>query len=188
VFATATQSISGGAIDLEHAILCDCYVCASASNIRTTEEPPHILARGPRPVDRQGATPVGDLGPLTRKVMQYQDVVEQFVPTARAAQDWAPLANSCHLPFRTHRKVPLSPRLVPVNGDAQSLGTFNRHVPDHGQADFLAPRPRVLRNWRATRLKSTCAHHELDDSVRVRRLTRLPATAPVTGLPEPLFS
>jgi hypothetical protein len=63
------------------------YVCASASNIRTTEEPPHILARGPRPVDGQGATPVGDLGPLTRKVMQYQDLMKQFVPTARAVQD-----------------------------------------------------------------------------------------------------
>jgi hypothetical protein len=36
--------------------------------------------------------PVGDLGPLTRKVMQYQDLMKQLVPTARAAQDWAPLA------------------------------------------------------------------------------------------------
>jgi hypothetical protein len=35
---------------------------------------------------------VGDRGPLTRKVMQYQDLMKQSVPTARAAQNWAPLA------------------------------------------------------------------------------------------------
>ena len=35
---------------------------------------------------------MGDLGPLTRKVMQYQDVIKQLVPTARTPQDWAPLA------------------------------------------------------------------------------------------------
>jgi len=89
---------------------------------------------------------VGDLGPLTRKVMQYQDLMKQFLPTARASQDWAPLANSFRLPIRTHRKVPLSPRLVSLRGDAQSVGTFNQHVRDHGQADFRAARPRVRRN------------------------------------------
>ena len=35
---------------------------------------------------------MGDLGPLTRKVMQYQDVIKQLVPIVRTPQDWAPLA------------------------------------------------------------------------------------------------
>ena len=35
---------------------------------------------------------MGELGPLTRKVMQYQEVMKQLVPTARTPQDWAPLA------------------------------------------------------------------------------------------------
>ncbi|HTQ18684.1 hypothetical protein [Mycobacterium sp.] len=34
-----------------------------------------------------------DLGPLTRKVMQYQDTVRQLVPTAKTPDDWAPLAS-----------------------------------------------------------------------------------------------
>jgi hypothetical protein len=111
------------------------------------------LARGPRPVDGQGATSVGHLGPLTRKGMQYQDLMKQFVPTAWGAQDWASRANSYRLPLRTHRKVPFSPRLVPIYGDAQSVGTLNRHFRDHGQAHFRAARPRALRNCRATHRK-----------------------------------
>lgn len=35
---------------------------------------------------------MADLGPLSRKVMQYQDVMKQLVTTARTLQDWAPLA------------------------------------------------------------------------------------------------
>lgn len=35
---------------------------------------------------------MGDLGPLTRKVIQYQDLMKQLVSTARTPQEWAPLA------------------------------------------------------------------------------------------------
>lgn len=35
---------------------------------------------------------MGDLGPLARTVIQYQEVIKQLVPTARTPQDWAPLA------------------------------------------------------------------------------------------------
>ena len=35
---------------------------------------------------------MGDQGPLTRKVLQYQEVMKQLVPTARTPRDWAPLA------------------------------------------------------------------------------------------------
>ena len=34
-----------------------------------------------------------ETGPLTRKVMQYQDTVRQLVPTVKTAEDWAPLAS-----------------------------------------------------------------------------------------------
>jgi hypothetical protein len=36
---------------------------------------------------------VDHLGPLTQKVMQYQDTVRQLVPTAKTPEDWAPLAS-----------------------------------------------------------------------------------------------
>ena len=34
-----------------------------------------------------------EIGPLTRKVMQYQDTVRQLVPTVKTPEDWAPLAS-----------------------------------------------------------------------------------------------
>jgi len=34
-----------------------------------------------------------ETGPLTAKVMQYQDTVRQLVPTVKTAEDWAPLAS-----------------------------------------------------------------------------------------------
>ena len=30
-------------------------------------------------------------GPLARKVLEYQDVMKQLVPTVKAREDWAPL-------------------------------------------------------------------------------------------------
>ena len=32
-------------------------------------------------------------GPLARKVLEYQDVMKQLVPTVKASEDWAPLAS-----------------------------------------------------------------------------------------------
>ena len=34
-----------------------------------------------------------EIGPLTRKVMQYQDTVRQLVPMVKTPEDWAPLAS-----------------------------------------------------------------------------------------------
>ena len=34
-----------------------------------------------------------EIGPLTRKIMQYQDIVRQLVPTVKTPEDWAPLAS-----------------------------------------------------------------------------------------------
>lgn len=34
-----------------------------------------------------------EYGPLTRKVMQYQDTVRRLVPTIKTSKDWAPLAS-----------------------------------------------------------------------------------------------
>jgi hypothetical protein len=34
-----------------------------------------------------------ETGPLTRKVMQHQDIVRQLVPTVKTPDDWAPLAS-----------------------------------------------------------------------------------------------
>ena len=34
-----------------------------------------------------------EIGPLTRKVMKYQDIVRQLVPTVKTPEDWAPLAS-----------------------------------------------------------------------------------------------
>ena len=34
-----------------------------------------------------------EIGPLTRKVMQYQDTVRHLVPTVKTRADWAPLAS-----------------------------------------------------------------------------------------------
>jgi len=45
----------------------------------------------------QGANPMGDVGPLTQKVLQYQEIMKHLVPTARTPQDWAPLADSRRL-------------------------------------------------------------------------------------------
>ena len=36
---------------------------------------------------------MAEYGPLTRKVMQYQDTVRGLVPTAKAPEDWAPLGS-----------------------------------------------------------------------------------------------
>jgi len=36
---------------------------------------------------------VDEIGPLTRKVMRYQDTVRQLVSTVKTPQDWAPLAS-----------------------------------------------------------------------------------------------
>jgi hypothetical protein len=36
---------------------------------------------------------VDDYGPLTRKVIQYQDTVRRLVPTAKTPDDWAPLGS-----------------------------------------------------------------------------------------------
>jgi hypothetical protein len=36
---------------------------------------------------------VDEIGPLTIKVMQYQDTVRQLVPKVKTPQDWAPLAS-----------------------------------------------------------------------------------------------
>jgi hypothetical protein len=35
---------------------------------------------------------VDEVGPLTQKVMKYQDTVRQLVPTVKTTEDWAPLA------------------------------------------------------------------------------------------------
>jgi len=40
---------------------------------------------------------MGDVGPLTQKVLQYQEIMKHLVPTARTPQDWAPLADSRRL-------------------------------------------------------------------------------------------
>jgi hypothetical protein len=50
--------------------------------------PRDILPRGL--VDR--STGVTEQGPLTRKVMEYQEVMKRLVPTAHSPQDWNPLA------------------------------------------------------------------------------------------------
>jgi hypothetical protein len=34
-----------------------------------------------------------EYGPLTRKVMEYQDAVRQLVPTVKTPEDWAPLGS-----------------------------------------------------------------------------------------------
>lgn len=34
-----------------------------------------------------------EYGPLTRKVVQYQDTVRRLVPTIKTSKDWAPLAS-----------------------------------------------------------------------------------------------
>lgn len=34
-----------------------------------------------------------DAGPLTQKVILYQDIVRQLVPTVKAPEDWAPLGD-----------------------------------------------------------------------------------------------
>jgi len=36
---------------------------------------------------------VRNTGPLTQKVMQYQETVRRLVPTVKTPQDWAPLAS-----------------------------------------------------------------------------------------------
>jgi hypothetical protein len=36
--------------------------------------------------------PVTEPGPLTKKVVEYQDVMKRLVPSAHTPQDWAPLA------------------------------------------------------------------------------------------------
>jgi hypothetical protein len=36
---------------------------------------------------------MSETGPLTRKVIQYQDTVRQLVPTVKTPEDWAPLAD-----------------------------------------------------------------------------------------------
>jgi hypothetical protein len=41
----------------------------------------------------EGDLAVDEFGPLTQKVMQYQDTVRQLVPTVKTPADWAPLGS-----------------------------------------------------------------------------------------------
>jgi hypothetical protein len=44
-------------------------------------------------LDDQRRFAMTDAGPLTQKVIQYQDTVRQLVPTVKAPEDWAPLGD-----------------------------------------------------------------------------------------------
>jgi hypothetical protein len=44
-------------------------------------------------LDNQRKSAVSETGPLTTKVIQYQDTVRQLVPTVKTPEDWAPLAD-----------------------------------------------------------------------------------------------
>ena len=57
---------------------------------------------------------MSEIGPLTRKVMQYQDTVRNLVPRVKTPEDWAPLAG-----------------LIAVDG-FERIGTF-REVQDWPQ-------------------------------------------------------
>jgi hypothetical protein len=72
-------------------------------------------------------------GPLTQKVMRYQDVMKQLVPTAHTPEDWAPLAELVATQefqrVGTFREVHNWPQYVDMLcGWAGSIGTFETTV------------------------------------------------------------
>ena len=72
-------------------------------------------------------------GPLTRKVIEYQEVMKRLVPTAHSPQDWDPLAQLVAVDeferVGTFREVHNWPQYVEMLCQwAGSIGTFDeRH-------------------------------------------------------------
>jgi hypothetical protein len=76
---------------------------------------------------------VDEPGPLTQKVMEYQDVMKRLVPTAHRPQDWAPLAELVVTDeferVGTFREVHDWPQYVDMLCQwAGSIGTFETTV------------------------------------------------------------
>ena len=55
-----------------------------AINIASSSRPPHPTS--------EGESTVND-GPLTQKVIEYQNTVRELVTTAKTTEDWAPLSS-----------------------------------------------------------------------------------------------
>ena len=72
-------------------------------------------------------------GPLTRKVIDYQDTVRRLVPTVKSPEDWAPLGEFLAIdefertgPFLDVQDWPQYAEMV--NGWAQSVKSFETTV------------------------------------------------------------
>jgi hypothetical protein len=121
---------------------------------------------------------VGDLGPLTRKVMQYQDVIKQLVPTARTPQDWAPLAEFASVEHfervGTFLEVHDWQQYTEMLSQwARSIDTFETTVKRISELPglvYFEIEERHIRNQRAHVVNSMTVF-EFDDHAKIRHLS-----------------
>lgn len=121
---------------------------------------------------------MGDRGPLTRKVMQYQEVMKQLVPTARTPQDWAPLAEFASVDhferIGTFLEVHDWQQYTEMLSQwARSIDTFETRV--KRISELLEPvyfeiEERHIRNQRAHVVNSMTVF-EFDADAKIRHLT-----------------
>ena len=121
---------------------------------------------------------MGDPGPLTRKVLQYQEAMKQLVPTARTQKDWAPLAQFAAVDhferIGTFLEVHDWPQYTEMLSQwARSIDTFETTVKRISELPglvYFEIEERHVRNRRAHIVNSMTVF-EFDADAKIRHLT-----------------
>jgi hypothetical protein len=121
---------------------------------------------------------VGDLGPLSRRVMQYQHLMKQLVPTARAPQDWAPLAEFVAVDhfqrigtfLEVHDWQQYTEMLSQWAGSIDTFETTVKRMSELPELVYFEIEERHVRNQRA-HLVNSMTVFEFDADAKIRRLT-----------------
>ena len=121
---------------------------------------------------------MGELGPLTQKVMQYQEVIKQLVPTARTVQDWAPLAEFASVDqFRrvgtfleVHNWQQYTEMLSRWAGSIDTFETTVKRISELPGLVYFEIEERHVRNQQAHIVNSMTVF-EFDAHAKIRHLT-----------------
>jgi hypothetical protein len=121
---------------------------------------------------------VGDLGLLARKVMQYQDVMKQLVPTARTPQDWAPLAEFASVEhferigtfLEVHNWRQYTEMLTQWAGSIDTFETTVKRISELRGLVYFEIEERHIRHQRAHIVNSMTVF-EFDADAKISRLT-----------------
>ena len=121
---------------------------------------------------------MGDQGPLTRKVLQYQEVMKQLVPTARTPRDWAPLAEFASVDdferigtfLEVHDWQQYTEMLSRWAGSIDTFETTVKRISELPGLVYFEIEERHVRNQRAHIVNSMTVF-EFDADAKIRHLT-----------------